>query len=203
MASPLTVVKIGGSVARQGARLGRMLAGLAACREPRLVIVPGGGVFADAVRAAQGALGFDDALAHRLALEAMGQMAQVFAALAPGLTGAASLEAIAAAHAAGAVPVWDPAALRSGRTDIPESWSVSSDSLALWLATSLRAERCILVKSVDAPHAAGPQQLAQLGLVDAAFPAFAERFEGEIVLHGPSGGDDPARFLAVSEEQAA
>jgi aspartokinase-like uncharacterized kinase len=202
MGSSLTVVKIGGSLAQQGERLHRLLAALAA-REPRLVIVPGGGVFADAVRSAQGALGFDDALAHRLALDAMGQMAQVFAALAPGLIVASHLEAIAAAHRAGAVPVWDPVALRSGHPELPETWSVSSDSLALWLATALRAERCVLVKSVDAPQGARPRELARLGIVDAAFPAFAKRFSGEIVLHGPSAGDHPMRPAAARKVRAA
>jgi 5-(aminomethyl)-3-furanmethanol phosphate kinase len=202
MASGLTVVKIGGSVAQNGKRLRCMLAGLAACREPRLVIVPGGGVLADAVRSAQGALGFDDALAHRLALDAMGQMAQVFAALGPGLTVVSSLDAIGAALQAGAVPVWDPAALRTGHVEIPETWNVTSDSLALWLAAALQAERCVLVKSVDAPPSAGWPQLARLGIVDTAFPGFAIGYTGEIVIHGPSAGDDPTRFLA-DEERAA
>ena len=203
MGGSFTVVKIGGSAAQNRDRLRRILGALAACRETRIVVVPGGGVFADAVREAQSALGFKDALAHGLALDAMGQMAQVLAALAPGLTVASDLAGVAAAHRAGAVPVWDPAALRAGHPDIPETWSVTSDSLALWLAAALGAERCVLVKSADAPKGASPAQLAALGIVDAAFPAFAERFKGEIVLHGPSAGDDPARFFALCEDQAA
>ncbi len=39
----------------------------------RVVLVPGGGPFADTVRSAQAAMGFDDLAAHRMALLAMAQ----------------------------------------------------------------------------------------------------------------------------------
>jgi aspartokinase-like uncharacterized kinase len=178
---PLTVVKLGGSLLGSGDLPG-LLAGLARRRDARLAIVPGGGVFADAVRTAQRLTGFDDALAHRLALDAMGRMAEVLASLEPRLTVAASLEAIGHAHVSGRMPVWDPAALKEGRPGIPESWSVTSDSLALWLAAEIGAERLVLVKSAPAPADASPEALAASGLVDAAFPAFARRFSGEIVV---------------------
>ncbi|MBL7590313.1 uridylate kinase, partial [Escherichia coli] len=48
------------------------------------------------------------------------------------------------------IRIWNPRALRAGHPDIPETWDVTSDSLALWLAARVRAERCALVKSVDA-----------------------------------------------------
>jgi aspartokinase-like uncharacterized kinase len=200
-----SVVKVGGSLVAEGGRLRRLLGGLADGAEGPVVIVPGGGALAEAVRTTQAALGFPDPLAHRLALGAMAGMARIFAALEPRL---AVTGDPAASLAAGGVPVWDPSALEAGHPEIPESWDVTSDSLALWLATRLAATACLLVKAVDPAPGAGPAELARSGLVDAAFPAFAARFPGRIVLRGP-GGDRPccaapaAACTAPAAERAA
>ncbi|ACL60165.1 uridylate kinase [Methylobacterium nodulans] len=176
MAPGLSVVKLGGSLTADAVRLRTVLRGLADGAEGPAVIVPGGGPLAEAVRKAQAALAFDDALAHRLALDAMSGMARILQALEPRLT--VSVDP-AADLRRGRVPVWDPALLKDGHADIPECWEVTSDSLALWLAAELGAERCVLVKSAEAGDPATE------GLVDAAFPRFARRFCGEIVLRGP------------------
>ncbi|GJD97402.1 amino acid kinase family protein [Methylobacterium iners] len=179
MKRDLSVVKVGGSLTADEGRLRAILGGLAGSDD---VIVPGGGAFADAVRADQAALGYDDARAHRLALDAMTRMGERFLRLEPRLLSARS---VAACALPGRTRVWDPAALKAGHPEIPESWDVTSDSLALWLATELGAARCLLLKSVDAPSGAGPAELSRLGLVDAAFPGFAARFRGEIVIRSP------------------
>jgi aspartokinase-like uncharacterized kinase len=69
------------------------------------------------------------------------------------------------------VAVWAPYALIAERTDIEESWRLTSDSLALWLAGRIGAERCYLIKSIarQGTHASA-SQVAQEGIVDAAFP---------------------------------
>ena len=65
------VVKIGGSLWRSPL-LARWIAALRAFPGP-LTIVPGGGPFADAVRAAQSPMGFSDHVAHKMAVLAMEQ----------------------------------------------------------------------------------------------------------------------------------
>ena len=176
------VIKIGGSLVSDRTRLRAILAECA--DEAPVAIVPGGGPFADAVRTTQGQLGFDDAFAHRLALDAMGRMAEVFCAVEPRLTIAASLEAVADALGRGRSVIWDPVALKAGHPDIAESWEVTSDSLALWLASVIGADRCILMKSANSPAETDPHILARDGLVDAAFPRFAAAFPGAIVIRG-------------------
>ncbi|AWN42476.1 uridylate kinase [Methylobacterium durans] len=185
MSAPaLSVVKLGGSLLGDRARLRAILAGLAQGAEGPCILVPGGGPHADAVRAAQVSEGFDDAHAHRLALAAMGRVSDHLRDLET-LIAIIRNPAAAARHArAGGLPVWDPADLASGHPDIPESWSVTSDSLALWLATETGAERCLLLKAAPCPPGAGPEELARLGLVDAAFPDFAARYGGRIVVRG-------------------
>src|ERR1043166_2960077 len=74
-----TVVKIGGSWAFS-IDLKYWIDALAACAG-RVAIVPGGGPFADAVRAAQAKMGFDDVAAHHMAVLAMEQYGRALASL--------------------------------------------------------------------------------------------------------------------------
>lgn len=179
-----TVIKVGGSLGADPDRRRRLLSDIAEGKHGACVVVPGGGGFAEAVRARQGREGFDDATAHRLALDAMGRTASLFRAIEPRLV--RTVAPWDEGQSAGA-RIWDPAALRAGHPDIPETWDVTSDSLALWLAARLRARRCVLVKAADAAPGADLAALARLGLVDAAAPAFAARFPGAVELWGPSG----------------
>jgi aspartokinase-like uncharacterized kinase len=163
------VVKLGGSL--QGSpNLRRWLKVIAASAAP-VVIVPGGGPFADAVRLAQKRLKFSDAVAHHMALLAMEQYGHGIAGLAPSMQPEETLASIKACLRRGQVPVWLPTRMALGRPDIAESWDVTSDSLALWLARRLRARGLLLVKSARLPK--GPRtavELSRRGIIDAAFP---------------------------------
>ena len=81
------VVKIGGGLLRSGGLDGlrRACAEVTelAARRPVLV-VPGGGPFADAVRAVDAQVGLGDDVAHALALGAMDQLGTLLAPLLPG-----------------------------------------------------------------------------------------------------------------------
>lgn len=169
--SDITVVKLGGSLAGSD-HLAGWLDALAACGG-RAAIVPGGGVFADAVRSAQPRLGFDDAAAHAMALLAMEQYGLALASLRPGFRMAASPAAIRRTLREKRVPIWAPAAMVLGAADVPASWDVTSDSLAAWLAGHIGARRLLLVKhgaAFDGP--VSTFDLAARGMVDPALPRF-------------------------------
>ncbi|KZC02256.1 hypothetical protein AU375_01515 [Methylobacterium radiotolerans] len=190
----ITVVKIGGSLEADPHRRRALLEAIGDGAHGRCIVVPGGGAFADAVRAAQARERFGDAEAHRRALDAMSDAAGIFRGIEPRLV--QSLEPWAEAAPA-RIRIWNPRALRAGHPDIPETWDVTSDSLALWLAARVRAERCALVKSVDAPPGLDPAALARDGIVDAAFPGFAAGYGGTIEIWGPH------RRVAVETRAAA
>lgn len=204
------IVKIGGSLTR-GAAPRRLLARLAA--EQGLVVVPGGGALADQVRAVQPQWALSDAAAHRMALLAMEQMAHAMLDLEPRLLPARTPAELATAAARGTA-LWLPAAMTLGHPGIPESWDVTSDSLALWLAAELRAERLVLVKPPGAPLpapcpgssgdraadiAANIAAWSATGLVDAAFATMAVRFTGDIL---PLPADDGDRLDAALRAKA-
>jgi aspartokinase-like uncharacterized kinase len=166
------VVKLGGSLAAAGT-LRSWLRVVQENGSRRCVVVPGGGAFADAVRSAQQRVGFSDRAAHVMALLAMEQYAVLLADLEPGLRSCTTIEEIGTALASGRVALWLPRGMVVAEPEIAASWSVTSDSLAAWLAGRIRARHLVLVKSAPAmPPPLSPAALADRGLVDAAFPAF-------------------------------
>jgi aspartokinase-like uncharacterized kinase len=168
-----TVVKLGGSFAFS-LRLRDWIAAIAA-RAGHAVIVPGGGPFADAVRAAQAPMGFNDRAAHRMGLLAMEQFGCAIANLDERLSLAASLDVIRQELADHKVPVWLPTQMVLADAGIPQSWEVTSDSLAAWLAGKIGAERLLLVKHVDTnakEKAVWAAELAAGDIVDKAFAKF-------------------------------
>ena len=207
-----SVVKLGGSLAEAGTIRSWLEtltgAGLTGAGIGRCIVVPGGGVFADAVRTAQPLFGFGDRAAHEMALLAMAQYGLLLADLAPLLLPVEDEAGIASALAEGRIPVWLPRRMVMAAPEIAAAWEVTSDSLAAWLARKLNARRLVLVKSVPAPEPLpGLEELARIGLVDAAFPAFAAQASFTLEFLGPGQkarlasliGLGPDRFNVVSE----
>jgi 5-(aminomethyl)-3-furanmethanol phosphate kinase len=142
----LTVVKVGGGLARaagDGAlrRLCEAI-GEAGVHHP-LLVVPGGGELADAVRHYDRVHGLRAETAHRMAILAMDQLGWALADLIPGASVRTAL------GAADGVSVLLPAALLFEADPLPASWEVTSDSIAAWVAGAAGAGRLVLAKPVD------------------------------------------------------
>ncbi|MGE0120034.1 MAG: hypothetical protein AB7S71_14115 [Dongiaceae bacterium] len=167
----LWVIKLGGSLAGSP-HLERWLAVIGGAGAAA-IIVPGGGPFADQVRAAQRRLRFNDSTAHHMALLAMEQYGRMLAGLHPRLQLAASRRAIAQTRQAGSAVVWMPTRMVLDEPRIPASWDITSDSLAAWLAGQAAADRLVLVKSIALPgETVSATALADRGIVDPAFPHY-------------------------------
>jgi aspartokinase-like uncharacterized kinase len=145
----LLVVKIGGgllglpgALARVGAALGRV-----AARRP-LVVIPGGGPFAEAVRSFEREHGLSSTAAHWMAILGMDQYAQAIADHTPNSRVVDDQGGVQAAHASGVIPILAPFRWLRAADELPHSWEVTSDSLAAYLAMLLGAEELVLVKPV-------------------------------------------------------
>jgi dihydroneopterin aldolase len=189
----LVILKLGGAQAR-GGRLGDWLDAIAV-HAGRLVVVPGGGPFADVVRATQEQIGFDDVAAHEMAMMAMSQFGRALASLRPGFELADSEATLGGALWRGRTPIWSPERMTLA-AGLKPSWDLTSDSLAVWLAGQLGAERLILVKH-GAPGTA--VELVRDGVVDPLFPAYLERTGIRAFLAAP----DCAAKLAEGLDGAA
>lgn len=152
MSAGPTVVKVGGAVVRDGPVLHDVLLSVASLAAQRaLLVVPGGGEFADAVRTAQRRLGFADDAAHWMALQAMDQVAELLASQLPHGCVVGDTSGVAQALASGALPVLAPAGWMRAADILPRTWEVTSDSVAAFVAGALDARELILVKRLEAP----------------------------------------------------
>lgn len=181
------VVKLGGSLLGTP-ELQEWLSLLARQSDGRIVIVPGGGVYADTVRDQQQAGGYDDAAAHQMALLAMEQYGLVLKSLQPALATAASELEIAERSWQHRAIVWMPSHMVLAEEGIPMNWDVTSDSLAAWLAAKIGADRLVLVKHHDVDEQPVPvERLIKEGILDAAFATFAANLNCPIHVIGKSG----------------
>ncbi|HSH86839.1 MAG: hypothetical protein ACAH08_07800 [Methylophilus sp.] len=153
------VIKLGGSVTHHDSLL-KWLELVVRWGDGKVIIVPGGGVYADAVRQFQQLRAglreghISDLHAHTLAIYAMDQMARSLVAMLPELALARNPLEIAERGWQHRGLVWLPSEMALnpelwGDTALPENWETTSDSLAAWLACQLEASHLILVKSDD------------------------------------------------------
>jgi 5-(aminomethyl)-3-furanmethanol phosphate kinase len=198
----LTVVKVGGGLGDSALPHLCTALGELGKRHP-LLVVPGGAGFADAVRDADRRFRLRAPTSHRMAILGMEQFGWLLGDLIPGAERAAEI----GVARAGRTVVLLPAALPLG--ELPESWQVTSDSIAAWVADRAGAERLVLIKEVDGLFADWPprgEPLARLTVpelaalrpagVDEYLPTALERasFETWVI-----SGRDPARMAELLE----
>jgi dihydroneopterin aldolase len=182
------VVKFGGSFAGSP-HLRDWIKAFAKCAG-RIVLVPGGGPFADVVRSTQSDIGFDDRAAHHMALLAMEQYGRALLSLDGLLAAADSTEVIHRELTAGRVPVWMPSRMAIEATDLAPSWDVTSDSLAAWLTGRIGAGRLFLVKHAGLfASRARCDDLAAKGIVDKEFVRHFRSGSFAAFLFGPTDSD--------------
>jgi 5-(aminomethyl)-3-furanmethanol phosphate kinase len=180
----IVVAKIGGSLLKSG-EAASALKVIAKARMP-IVIVAGGGAFADQVRATQRTLGLSDKAAHRMAILAMHQNALALCDLAPGLEPVETIAEIHLALRRGQNPVWLPLKMCDRDRELPQDWSITSDGVAARLAERLDQAEVILLKSCDVPAEAEAEALAIAGIVDTAFVEITNRAGLDWQVYGPA-----------------
>lgn len=150
------VVKVGGGLLAYPDLLDATLAAVVqAATDARIVIVPGGGPFADAVRTADRTLHLADDTAHWMAILAMDQYAHLLAARHAGLALASRTDDLNRTLSSGRVPVLAPYRWLREADPLPHSWDVTSDTISAWVAGTLGASQLVVVKPPGAnPDAA-------------------------------------------------
>ncbi len=151
----MIVVKLGGSLYDHPALrtgLNRWLETLPA----PVFLVPGGGAFADAVRALDRVHSLGERAAHEIAMRSL----------------LAAADFVRCFIVREGVYVVDAHEYCRRNDDLPRSWDVTTDSIALFLAMREGADRLILLKSRSRPMGTW-KELADAGYVDRHFPTLA------------------------------
>jgi len=131
-----TVVKVGGSLCRDRGVLERLCGVLD--EFDGILVVPGGGEFADRVREIDGEFELEPELAHKLAILAMQQTGMLIREFLKG-------------------EIFDCVALLDDK-NLKASWDVTSDSIAAYVAKKMGAKRLVLLKDVDGVFRIDPKK---------------------------------------------
>lgn len=174
------VVKVGGSLYDWPELRGRLQAFLASFRDDNVLIFPGGGLTADAIRLFDQVHELGEEASHWLAIQALSLNARFLQALLPG----AGLVGENFADASGsdrALHVLDPLPffLEDERRDdhLPHRWEVTSDSLAVRAAVLFRARELVLLKSTTW-EGSDWFKANEAGVVDAYFATALQQASG-------------------------
>ncbi len=186
----MIIIKLGGSLSRSDALINRLNAVEKNYQGRAVVIVPGGGAFADQVRQAQQYWQFDDTTAHHMAILAMQQMALLFKGLKPDFVICHTVEALQGHITEKEIVIWSPDITELDNAGIPASWDISSDSLAAWLANTLSAAELILIKSAAIDASLSLHQLAEQQIVDKAFCDFIAQVDFKTRIINAQSWDD-------------
>ncbi len=171
------VVKVGGSLENIASYEERITRFLQSVNASQVVVVVGGGALVNQLRVVSARENWPATKSHWAAIRAMSQSAET-ASRRLGLEIVRSFSTLV--HAEKSVVIFDcfdwlSERQASSEFPLPESWDVTSDSIALALACDLAAEQLILLKSVDASEPIDVDRLADDGIVDAHFPIVWKR----------------------------
>jgi hypothetical protein len=152
------VLKVGGSLAEHPAILRRLCRKLAVlAKDHRILVVPGGGKFADAVRTLDKTYALSDTVSHRMAVLAMDQYGLLLSDITPNSYLVYSLEQ-ARKPPRKRLPIFLPSKLIFSEDPLEHSWDVTSDSIAAYIAGVLHAKKLVLITDVDGIFTQDPKK---------------------------------------------
>ena len=177
MIGRLVVVKVGGSLLDWPEFPGRLAAFLEARRADRLVLVVGGGRFADLLRDLDSTFNLGEGPSHALALRVLDLTAHLLAELVLGTTVVDEIARLEAAWSAGELPILAPRKFLDDDDQspdpLPHAWTTTTDAIAARIAVKLGADELVLLKSVSLLPGINLHEAARLELVDPEFPRVA------------------------------
>lgn len=155
----MIVAKVGGSL-YDWPDLGPAVTAWLAHQPEPVLLFPGGGDAADAVRSWDRVHSLGEDASHALAIRSL------------------SLGAHFLRQLLGAIPIvesptpgiLDPYPYFLTQTGPPHSWNVTTDSLAAWVAIQSKASKLVLLKSIDIPVSLSWTEASDAGFVDRHFP---------------------------------
>lgn len=144
-----TVIKVGGSLGQSSIFPNLLQKITEIGSRHKILVVPGGGGFANAIRDYDRRFGVTADAGHWMSILAMDQYGHLISSM---LVNSVLVRGLASAREAqlqGRIPVLLPYDLLRETDALPRSWGVTSDSISAWLAELAGARQLVLLKSVD------------------------------------------------------
>ncbi len=156
-----------------------------------IVIVPGGGAFADFIRARSARRKTSEKISHAQAVLSVGQFGYELAARFKNGIAARNRSQVEAAFKSGATPVFIPYPYAVEEKRIPATWNTTSDTIAAETCRYLGIGGLVLLKSVDGitengrlKTTAGKASLKNSSVVDPVFNRHLEPGWDVFILNG-------------------
>lgn len=160
------LLKVGGSLALQPKALEELCAKLNDySKEKQLVVVPGGGEFADAVRAVNQRFNLSDRIAHRMAILGMDQYGLLLVNLIPNSLPTNDIKKIRNVLDSRKLVVFLPSSFMENEDLLENSWNVTSDAIAVYVANRLSIKKVLLVTDVDGIYEDNPKEHPEAKLI--------------------------------------
>ena len=177
----MIVVKLGGSL-YSSAYLKEWIDALVTIEHQKIIIVPGGGPFANVVRTAYEDWHIDEQSSHDMAILAMQQYGILISSLNEQTVLINSVDLLEDNLKLKKVMIWLPNKDVSERCSYDSSWEVTSDSLSAWLANTVDAKKLCLIKSAKITNS-DIDELISLDIVDPYFSKAVNNFRGEVSFY--------------------
>jgi aspartokinase-like uncharacterized kinase len=212
------VIKIGGSLAEDPERLRALCAKLSEfAKKYAIVVVPGGGRFADVVRDFDKRFTLSSEISHRMAVLGMDQFGLLLSQIIPNSRATYLLNDAKQFSEIGVVPVFLPSRLMFKEDPLENSWNVTSDSISMYVASRLHAAKVLLVTDVDGIFTEDPRKHADAKLIGRLSAeemlklkqrTSVDRYLPKLLLESPINcyvvnGKHPERIAAILAGQQA
>jgi len=161
------VIKIGGSIASNPQALRKLCNKLGELSKiHQLVVVPGGGEFADTVRHLDEQFNLTPVTTHRMAILGMEQYGLMLCDLITNCQTVVDPVEVQEALNQNRIPIFLPYDLVSKASELESSWDVTSDSIALFLAGKLHSTFAIMATDVDGIFTSDPKMFPGAKLIE-------------------------------------
>ncbi len=129
-------------------------------------MVPGGGEFTDVVRDADKRFRLSNGVSHRMAILGMDQYGFLLSDLIGGSKVINQFDQIQNAFDLHQIPVFLPSNFMLNNDPLENSWDVTSDSIAVYLASRLCISKVVLAKDVEGIFTCDPKTCSDAQLID-------------------------------------
>jgi len=159
-------VKLGGSLTLNPEKLKALCIKLSEISTSfKLILVPGGGEFSYVVRDADKRLKLSPEVSHRMAILGMDQYGFLLSDLIKNSCVVNQLEKIQEALDLNKLPIFLPSNIMLKNDPLENSWDVTSDSIAVYVANQLDICKVVLLTDVDGIFTCDPKQFSEAKLI--------------------------------------